>query len=473
MSIVANNPVVIIGGGISGLSAAWNLQKQGVPYILLESSDRWGGKIRTETVDGDGDQPFVVEAGPDSVLTQKPWALQMALELGMEDRLLGTNSHKRSVYVLSRGKLTPLPEGVMLIVPTKFTPFITSPLISWPGKLRMAMELFLPAKTDGEDESLADFVRRRLGPEVLDRLAEPLMAGIYNTEAERQSLLATFPRFRALEEKYGSLTRGMIAARKLRANAPPSKYSVFVSFKNGMIELVDGLLAKLDGDLRLNTGVESIEANGDRTYTLSLSDNSQLTTDNLIITTPAYVTAKLLKGISSEASDILNDIRYVSTGTITLAFKRDDVPHPLDGSGVVIPRNERRPINAMTWTSSKFDHRAPDGYALMRIFFGGSRTPESFELDDEGLLTAVRGELGDVLGIEAGPLFSRIYRWRAANPQYDVGHLERIDTLEAALPTGIYVTGSAYRGIGVPDCVHQAEQTVEQVVGNPNLKVVR
>ena len=443
-----SSSIVIVGGGITGLSAAWNLQQQGVSYVLLESSARWGGKIRTETVAHDSDQSFIIEAGPDSVLTQKPWALELALALGLEDRLLGTNSHKHSVYVLNRGKLTPLPEGVMLIVPTKFMPFVTSPLISWPGKLRMGLELFLPAKTDGADESLADFVRRRLGHEVLDRLAEPLMAGIYNTEAERQSLLATFPRFRAIEEQYGSLTRGMIAAKKQRATMPPPKYSVFVSFKNGMIELVDGLLAKLTGDLRLNTGVESIEANDDGTYTLFLSDDSQLTTDNLILTTPAYVTAKLLKGIAAEASDLLDGIRYVSTGTITLAFRRDDVPHALDASGVVIPRNENRPINAMTWTSSKFERRAPAGHVLMRVFFGGSRTPQSFELDDAQLLDTVRGQLRDILGIEAEPLFTRTYRWREANPQYDVGHLERIDALEAALPAGLYVTGSAYRGIG-------------------------
>src|SRR5690606_10942624 len=206
-----HNPVVIVGGGITGLSAAWALQKRSVPYVLLEQSGRWGGKIQTEYVDGEGDTPFVIECGPDSFLTQKPWALQLALEIGLQDRLLGTNDHLRQTFVLNKGKLTPLPDGVMLIVPTKFAPFVTSPLISWPGKLRLAQELFLPARQDDADESLADFVRRRLGDEVLDKLAEPLLAGIYNTEAERQSLLATFPRFRELEKRYGSLTRGMIA----------------------------------------------------------------------------------------------------------------------------------------------------------------------------------------------------------------------------------------------------------------------
>ncbi len=458
-----HSPVVIIGGGITGLSAAWYLQKAGVRCALLEQSRRWGGKIRTEQVDGYGDTPFVVEAGPDSFLTQKPWALELALELGLAARLLGTNDHQRNTFVLNRGRLTPLPEGVMLIVPTKFRPFVTSPLISWAGKLRLAQEWFLPARTDDADESLADFVRRRLGDEVLDKLAEPLLAGIYNTEAEKQSLLATFPRFREIEKKHGSLTRGMLAAQQQRKSAPPSPYSIFTSFKSGMIELVDGLLSRLDGDLHLNTGVKSITRNADDTYTLLLSDNSRLKTDHLILTTPAYVTARLLGDVCDLAADMLADIRYVSTGTISLAYKRADISHPLHGFGVVIPRSEKRPINAITWSSTKFNHRAPEGHALLRVFFGGSRTPESFDLSDDDLLRTVQAELRALMGIDAAPLFTRINRWREANPQYDVGHLDRIDALEAALPPGIHVAGSAYRGIGVPDCVHQAKITAAKV----------
>lgn len=460
-----HNPVVIVGGGITGLSAAWTLQKRGVPYVLLEQSGRWGGKIQTEYVDGEGDTPFVIECGPDSFLTQKPWALQLALEIGLQDRLLGTNDHLRQTFVLNKGKLTPLPDGVMLIVPTKFAPFVTSPLISWPGKLRLAQELFLPARQDDADESLADFVRRRLGDEVLDKLAEPLLAGIYNTEAERQSLLATFPRFRELEKRYGSLTRGMIAARQANKPMNKPKYATFVSFKTGMRELVEGLLMRLEGDLRLNTGLRSIKANGDGSYTLSLADNSQLRTDHLILTTPAHITARLLKGVSDQAAAMLGDIRYVSTGTVSLAYKRADIAHPLRGFGVVIPRSEKRAINAITWTSTKFYYRAPEGYALLRVFFGGSRTPQSLALSDADLLDTVRNELRAIMGIEAAPLFTRIHRWHEANPQYDVGHLDRVSALEAALPAGIHVTGSAYRGIGIPDCVHQGQQMAYKVAG--------
>ncbi len=470
MSITHNStsPVVIIGGGITGLSAAWALQKQGIPSIVLEASGRWGGKIRTEFVEGYGAEPFVIEAGPDSMLTQKPWGLQLAVELGLEDRLLGTNDAQRKVFVLNRGQLTPLPDGVMLIVPTKFMPFVTSPLISWPGKLRLALELFLPARTDDADESLGDFVRRRLGAEVLDKLAEPLMAGIYNTEAERQSLLATFPRFRDIETKYGSLTRGMLAAQRARKTVglnplPGGKQpSAFMSFQTGMHELVDALIDQLDADLRLNTAVESIEPQADGSYRLALSDNSHLTTENLILTTPAHITSNLLDTVSHTAAQ-LNAIRYVSTGTMALALKREDVPHPLNGFGIVIPRSESRPINAMTWTSTKFERRAPDGHVLLRVFFGGSRTPESFELGDASLHTMVADQLRNLLGITKDPLFTRVFRWREANPQYDVGHLDHIDALEAALPSGIHVTGSAYRGIGVPDCVRQGQETAMQV----------
>jgi oxygen-dependent protoporphyrinogen oxidase len=458
-----HNPVVIVGGGITGLSAAWTLQKRGIPYVLLEQSGRWGGKIRTEYVDGYGDTPFVIEVGPDSFLTQKTWALQLALELGLGDRLLGTNDHLRQTYVLNKGKLTPLPDGVMLIVPTKFAPFVTSPLISWQGKLRLAQELFLPPREDDGDESLADFVRRRLGSEVLDKLAEPLLAGIYNTEAEKQSLLATFPRFRELERRYGSLTRGMIAARQ--ANKPDNKpkYATFVSFKTGMRELVEGLITRLDGDLRLNTRVRSITPRGEGAYTVTLSDESQINTEHLLLTTPAHITARLIGGVCDIASDMLGDIRYVSTGTVSLAYKRDDISHPMQGFGVVIPRSEGRPINAITWTSTKFYYRAPEGHALLRVFFGGSRTPKSFDLSDDALLDMVQGELRAIMGIDAAPLFTRIHRWNEANPQYDVGHLDRVDTLESALPAGIHLTGSAYRGIGVPDCVHQGQVMASKV----------
>ncbi len=465
--------VAVVGGGIAGLSAAWYLEREAekiglsLRYTALEASDRWGGKIVTEHVGGFGDEPFVIEGGPDSFFTQKPWALGLARELGLNDRLLGTNDRARKVFVLSKGRPVPLPDGVLLIVPTKFMPFARSPLISPLGKLRMALEPFIPPRRDGADETLADFVRRRLGAEALDKIAEPLMAGIYNAEAERQSLLATFPRFRALEEQHGSLTRGMLASQSARAAAPRSgdtPPSLFMSFKRGISELIEALASRLTGDLRLNAGIEAIERADDGAYTLTLEDGSALRAGGVILATPSYVAAGLLRPLAPEAAARLDAIRYVSTGTVSLAFRCEDVNHPLDGFGLVIPRSERRPVNAITWTSTKFSYRAPAGYALLRVFFGGSRSPQTMELDDDALLTIVRSELWAIMGIDAAPLFHRIYRWRQANPQYDVGHLARVAAIEAALPAGVYVTGSPYRGIGISDCVHQAQEIAQQVV---------
>jgi len=469
--------VAIVGGGITGLSAAYYLQRQQVShqknvnltYTLLERSGRWGGKIQTETVTGFADEPFVVEGGPDSFITQKPWALQLARELGMEDRFLPTNDEQRKVFILNKGKPTPMPDGVLLVVPTKFMPFALSPLISPLGKLRMGLDLFIPPKEDDEDETLADFITRRLGEEALDKIAEPLLSGIYNAEAEKQSLLATFPRFRKIEGEHGSLIKGMLAARRARSSRPqPSTNgrrppSMFISFADGMEELVEELRSRLTGDCRLNTTVERLERSVGG-YTLALADGNRLSADAVILAVPAYVAARLIEDVAPKAALGLRQIRYVSTGTISLAYRASEVGHPLDGFGLVIPRSERRPINALTWTSTKFDERAPEGYVLLRAFFGGSRTPQMMEVGDQELVTVVRSELKALLGIDGRPIFHSIYRWPRANPQYDVGHLDRVAAIEAALPEGIYVTGSPYRGIGIPDCVHQAQQTVSELV---------
>lgn len=463
--------VVIIGGGISGLSAAWSIQQQAardganVRCTVLESAGRWGGKVLTETVDINAESPFIVEGGPDSFLTQKPWALTLARELGLGERLLGTNDQMRTVYVLNRGRPVPLPDGVLLIVPTKFMPFALSRLISPLAKLRMGLDLFIPARRDDRDETLAEFVRRRLGNEALDKIAEPLMSGIYNAEADKQSVLATFPRFRQLEREHGSLIRGMLASR--RKAPPPSaapKTSMFVSLQGGTHELIDALVRQLKADLRLNASVTAIErADGSR-WRIHTQDGQSLLADAVLFTVPSYTAARLLQDLAPAAAHELAAIRYVSTGTLSMAFRAQDIRRPLHGFGLVVPKSERRPINAITISSTKFDQRAPAGHVLLRVFFGGSRSPETMAYDDARLLEVVRGELRAVLGIEAEPLFHRIYRWNNANPQYDVNHLERITAIESALPDGLYVTGSAMRGVGMPDCVYQAQQSASTMM---------
>ncbi|MFQ5433822.1 MAG: protoporphyrinogen oxidase [Anaerolineae bacterium] len=471
MTVTRPYHVAIIGGGVTGLSCAWHLQQQAteasldVTYTLLESSDRWGGKIRTDTVDGYADTPFVVEGGPDSVLTQKPWAIQMARQMGLGERLWPTNDDRRQTFVVHKGKPMPLPDGVLLIVPTKIKPFALSPLISPLGKLRMGLDLFIPPKTDGEDETLADFMRRRLGAEALDKLAEPLLSGIYNADAEKQSLLATFPRFRDLEVKYGSLMKGMLASRKARPSPPKNgqKSSMFTSFRNGMQELVDGILPHLQGDLRLGTAVQSIQPL-ESGYHLTLQNGETLDVDAVVLAIPAFAAAELIKPFRPQAAEDLQGIRYVSTGTISLAYRREEIGHPLNGFGIVIPRSEKRCVNAITWSSTKFNNRAPDGFVLLRAFFGGSRTPEMMTVGDDKLLATVCAELESLMGVNARPLFHKIYRWTKSNPQYDVGHLDRIERIEAAMPSGLFVTGSPYRGVGVPDCVRQAQQTAVKII---------
>jgi oxygen-dependent protoporphyrinogen oxidase len=431
--------VVIVGGGISGLSAAWYLQQQAdnsgmaVSFTVLEASDRWGGKILTEQVEGFTEAPFVVEAGPDSFLTQKPWALQLARELGLAERLLGANDRMRNVYVLHRGKPVVLPDGVLLIVPTRFLPFALSPLISPLGKLRMALDLFIPPKRDDRDETLAEFVRRQL------------------------------------EREHGSLIRGMLASRRQRtaATSPGSqmtKTSMFISLQGGTQELVDALVKHIRGDLRLYTRAAAVERLTEGSYRVTTSSGDTLYADAVLLTTPAYVAADLLRPLASEAAGKLATIRYVSTGTVSMAFRATHIKRPLYGFGLVVPKSEQRPISAITISSTKFNHRAPDGYVLLRVFFGGSRSPETMTYDDDQLLSVVHQELRDMLGIEAAPLFHRIYRWHQANPQYDVNHLERIAEIEAGLPAGVYVTGSAIRGVGLPDCVYQAQQTVNKIM---------
>jgi len=386
----------------------------------------------------------------------------------MGETVLGTNDAQRKIFVLHKGSPTPLPDGVMLIVPTEFTPFALSPLISPWGKLRMGLDLFIPPLKDGRDETLADFIRRRLGQEALDKIAEPLMSGIYNAEAEKQSVLATFPRFREIEAQHGSLIRGMLAAKRGRRQAPSANGrapgsstrppSAFVSYKPGMETLVEALLDDLQGDLRLNTAVSAVAQLPDGRYELALPGGT-LTAAAVVLAVPAFVAAALVDSLAPGAAEQLRRIRYVSTGTLSLAYRREEIDHPLDGFGIVIPRSENRRINAITWTSTKFNHRAPEGAVLLRVFFGGSRTPEMFDKADDELEAVVRDELRQLMGIAAEPLFRRIYRWPRANPQYDVDHLQLVEAIEAALPPGLFVSGSPYRGIGIPDCVHQAEQT--------------
>lgn len=467
------NHIVIIGGGISGLATAHYLQKyaaennQNITYTLVEKSPRFGGKIITNTEGG-----FVIEGGPDSFISQKPWAYKLAQELGLGDRLIGTNDDRRKTYVVHKGKLRPLPDGVMLIIPTRFMPFALSPLISPLGKLRMGLDLFIPPKTDDADESLSDFITRRLGREALDKIAEPLMAGIYVADPMRLSLKSTFPRFIAMEKKYGSLIKGMLSQMKARAQAAQNgnsapKLPLFMTLRGGLTELVDTLVDNLTGELISNVRVDAISRADDGRYAVELSNGKVRQADKVVIATPAYVAANLLQSHSAELATELQQIRYLSTATVSLAFNRNEIDHPLDGFGFVVPKSEDCKLMACTWVSTKFSGRAPDDQVLLRVFIGGYKREELVDLPDDELVTLVRGELRKLMGITAEPTRAEIYHWRKSNAQYDVGHMERVDRIEhlaaAALPN-VHFTGSAFRGVGIPDCIRQGEETAKAII---------
>jgi oxygen-dependent protoporphyrinogen oxidase len=458
--------VAIIGGGIAGLSAAWAIQQSGatVGYTLLEAGERWGGKIATDHIHGYGDAPFVVECGPDALLTRKPWAYKLAQELGLGDSILPVNTSTRGTYVLWNGDLIPLPDGMPLLVPTKFGPFLRSRLFSPAGKLRMLLEPFIPARHEDGDESVGAFVRRRLGREALERLADPLLGGIYNADVDAQSLWATFPQFGKLEETHGSLLRG---ARARRPDAKPTPLPAFFSFPGGLQTLVDTMVERLTGDLRLSCAVQSIEAYEGR-YRLVMQNGETIAADAVILATPAPVAGRLLAKVATESAQQLAAMRSSSIGTLSLGYRRADVPHPMDGHGIVIPRMAGRRIDGISWSSSKWEGRAPQGYALIRVFFGGAHSTATMSLNDEAVLSVVREELADLMGITAEPVFHHIQRWQDAYPEYAVGHLDRIAEIEKQLPREVLLAGSAYRGIGVPDCINQGQRAAANALTHLN-----
>jgi oxygen-dependent protoporphyrinogen oxidase len=347
----------------------------------------------------------------------------------------------------------------------------------------MALDLFIPARRGLADEALADFIRRRLGAEALDKLAEPLLSGIHNAEAERQSLLATFPSLREVEIRHGSLIRGMVAQRRKANDQRPTtndqdrpplvngplslvSRSPFVTLQGGVGALIDALAGALEGRQIVGNGVAALDHDpaAPRPYRVRLESGERLDADAVILAAPSFVAAGLVAPFHRALAEGLQEIRYVTSGTVTLAFRGSEVGDPLEGYGLVIPRTERRRINAVTISSSKFARRAPKGAVLLRAFVGGSRNPDVLSLDDAALLGLVRAELRDILGVRAEPLWSRIYRWPRSNPQYDVGHRERVDALDALCPSGLYLAGSAYRGVGIPDCVRQGQQVAARAI---------
>jgi oxygen-dependent protoporphyrinogen oxidase len=452
--------IAIIGGGISGLAAAFELARirtSGAPieYVLYESSSRLGGVLRTDYIDG-----CVVEAGPDSFVSEKPWAADLARDLGLGDQLIGSNDADRKTYILTRGRLVEMPDGLMFMVPTKILPTGLSPLFSWKTKLRMAQELFHPPHAVDHDESVAAFVERHYGAEMVDRLADPLLSGVYGGDAANLSVRAVLPRFAEMERKHGSLGRAMLAARKkMRSNSGKPAPPLFTSLKNGMQHLAESVVAKLAASsLLTNAPVEAIQPDVDG-WTVSAGMQSDHF-DGVIVALPARAAASVLRTASAELSAELASIDYSSSITVCLGYGRDVRETLPPGFGFLVPRSEGKRLLAATFVHNKFPHRAPDDRALLRCFFAGSNAENAWPLSDEQIVSIVRNELQQIVGLRGDPLFARVYKWKSAMAQYGVGHierLERIERLRAKLP-GLALAGNGYRGIGVPDCVRTGRE---------------
>ncbi len=451
--------VAIIGGGMAGLAAASELSRKtpGIDWQLYERSDRLGGKIVTEQIDG-----FTIEGGPDSFITQKPWGLALCRELGLESECIPCNSAAQKVYILVKGRLCPMPDGFRLTVPTRIAPFLRSPLFSWPAKLRMGLEPFIPARADDEDESISAFITRRLGKEAADKIGGPLMAGIYVADPERLSLMSTFPMFRAMERKHGSLIRAMRASAKQNKK---TETPMFMSLRKGMGQLVQTLTDRLGDRCQTGQVVEQITRASDG-WSLTVNGATR-TVDDVILATPLFETGRLLGGLVPTARDTLNAMRYVSTATVSLGFRLPlaEVSQPMNGFGFVIPRSEQRRILACTWSSVKFAERAPADHALLRAFVGGEGREELVDLDDDALVQLVRDELRETWGLTADPIVHRVFRWPRGNPQYDVGHAARMRQLidEVQAVPGLHVAGSGYNGIGLPDCIRSGREAATRV----------
>jgi oxygen-dependent protoporphyrinogen oxidase len=465
--------IIVVGGGIAGLAAAHRLielkrEKQlDLDILLLEASPRLGGSIGTEQV---GD--FLVESGPDSFITEKPWALHLCERLGLSSRLVSTQSAYQRIFIVHRSKLVPLPEGFFLLAPTRIWPFIQTPLFSWAGKLRMAGELLISRGQLDSDESLGAFVRRRFGAEALERIAQPLVGGIYASDPDQLSLAATMPRFKEMERQRRSIILAMWSEQRRRARSREAgsgaRWSLFVTLKNGMQELVD-TIAKgfLEGAVRFNTPVNGLFRDETANqWRLTAGNGETITGDGVILATPAFHAGSILSAVDSDAMTELGCISYASTATVNFGYRRADFPRQPDSFGFVVPAIERRKIMACTFSSLKYPGRAPEDNILLRAFVGGALQPELLDADDEQMEAMVRSELASLLGVHAQPLFSRIRRHRDSMPQYHVGHQNRIVRIEQSLSkfSTLALAGSAYHGVGIADCVRTGEEAAEKVV---------
>lgn len=436
--------IVIVGGGITGLAAAYELAERGVPFQLFEASPRTGGIIRTEHVDG-----FTIEAGPDSMLAQKPAAIELCDALGLGPRLIATLT-PRTAFVLHRGRLHPIPSPSLLGIPTTVNGIARYDLLPWTARARLALEPLIPAKRDDADESVGSFFRRRFGAATVSLIADPLLGGIHAGDIDALSVRSLFPRFVEAEARRGSVLRTF-----RRSHHAAGSYGVFRSLSAGMAEIVTGIERRLPaGTIQCNAPVDALRRDADG-WTIRARETTHRA-DAVILAIPAPAAARLLTDVDARAASLCAEVPYVSTASIALAWPRTAIAHPLAGSGFVVARRTNTVrITACTWVSSKWPGRAPAGMALLRAYVGGAADPEAVELDDETLAGIAARDIAGVLSIAGAPVLTRVYRWRNAGAQHNVGHTARVAAIDARLChyPGILAAGSGFRSVGIPDCV--------------------
>lgn len=462
--------VAIIGAGISGLACALRLEELrkrndvDMEISVFDSSSRVGGTIETEIKDG-----FVVEKGPDSFISEKPWVLDLCKKLGIASEILDTRDMNRKVFVLKNDKLIALPQGFYLMAPTRMAPFVTSQLFSIKGKVRMASEYFIPRRKSNSDESIASFIRRRFGQEALDRVGQPMIAGIYSGDPEKLGLTNTMPRFQELERQYGSVIRGLIAAAKsnhLSRNVSGPRYGLFLSFRWGMETLIRAITDKLPKNIfHLNTSVKIERRDESGRWVISDQAGRSRSFDIICLSVSAGRAAVLMKDVDSLFSNKLEELRYESVATLNVGYRREQVAHALDSFGFVVPAIEKKSLMACTFASQKYPNRSPEGYVLLRAFIGGAYGKIFFEMDNDRLAKIVINDLSRLLGIVGEPCYINMARHLNALPQYGVNHKEWLSQIEGLARTcpGIFLTGASYRGTGITNCVKDAEQEADKI----------
>jgi oxygen-dependent protoporphyrinogen oxidase len=452
----STQPSIIIGGGISGLSAAYYLAKRGLPSILIDKGKKLGGVIQTATV-----ADCLLEGGPDSFLAAKPEAMALITELGLAGDVIGSNDHQRSTWILKKGRMIPLPEGLMMMVPTRIWPTVKSPLLSWSTKIKMGLELLRSPKPNAPDRSVGDFVEDHYGREAVEYLAEPLLSGVYGGDPYKLSVESVLPRFAEMESTYGSLTKGTLAGL---AKAPKREGStLFKTLKNGLGSLVDAIEKAIAPHCQtLRDEALAVSMEGDE-YLVQLAGQT-LRTRHLIIATPAWATAKLLAGLDPEISKLLSQIGYSSSMTVGVIYDRKDVPQKFNSFGFLIPKTERRHLVACTFVDQKFNHRVPENRLLLRCFLGGAGNEAILDWDESAIKQAVLDDIDALLGLKAKPIAIEISRWPRSMAQYEVGHKKVIQELQDRLKAYplLFLAGNGYLGIGIPDCIRSGKESANR-----------